>query len=66
MCITYSVLSYKLTISILTFSILILSGKAAFHANPGAERNFAESSSYILIHIFLKFSNTSAKNNVSL
>ena len=35
--------------------------KAACHANPGAERNFAGSSLYILIHIFLKFSNKSAK-----
>ena len=40
--------------------------KAACHAKPGAERNFAGLSSYILIHILLKFSNTSANNNVSL
>ena len=40
--------------------------KVACHANPGAERNFVEPSSYILIQIFLKFSNTPAKNNVSL
>ena len=40
--------------------------KAACHANPRAERNFAESSLCILIKIFLKFSNTSAKNSVLL
>ena len=39
---------------------------AAYHANPGAETNFAGSSSHILIHIFLKFSKTSANNNVLL
>ena len=39
---------------------------AAYHSDPGAERNFAGSSSYILIKIFLKFLNTSANNNVSL
>ena len=38
--------------------------KAACHANPRAERNFAKSSSYILKHIFLKFSNSSANSNV--
>ena len=37
--------------------------KAACHANPGAEKNSAGSSSYISRH---KFSNTSANNNVSL
>ena len=40
--------------------------KAVSHTNPGAKRNFARSSSYILRHIFLKLSNTSANNNVSL
>ena len=38
--------------------------KAVIRANPGAKRNFAGSSSYILIHIFLKFWNISAYNNV--
>ena len=38
----------------------------ACHSDPGAGRNFAGSSSYILIKIFLKFLNTSANNNVSL
>ena len=40
--------------------------KAACHANPGTEINFVWSSSCISRHIFLKFSKTSAKNNVSL
>ena len=40
--------------------------EAACHANPEAERNFAGSSSYIFVHIFLKFSNTSANNEVLL
>ena len=39
---------------------------AASHANPGAEKIFAGSSSYILIYIFLQFSNTSANNNISV
>ena len=37
--------------------------KAAFHTNPGAQINFAGLSLHKLIH-FLKFSNTSANNNV--
>ena len=37
----------------------------ACHANPGADKQWAGSSSYTLIHMFLKFSNTSASNNVS-
>ena len=40
--------------------------KAVCHANSGAVENGAGSSSYISKHIFLKFSNTSASNNVSL
>ena len=34
--------------------------------NQEAERNFAGSSLYISSHIFLKFSNTSANNNLLL
>ena len=37
--------------------------KAACHANPGDERNFAGLSSYISRHMFLKFSNASTNNN---
>ena len=33
--------------------------KQACHTNPGADRKWAGSSSYISIHLFLKFSNTS-------
>ena len=40
--------------------------KTTCHANPGSERNFEESSLYILTHIFLRFSNASANNNVLL
>ena len=41
--------------------------KAACHANPGTEKKkFTESNSYISIHKFRKFSNTSAKNNAAL
>ena len=36
------------------------------NANTGAEKDFAGLSSYISRHVFLKFSNTSAKKNVSL
>ena len=40
--------------------------KAAYHANLGAEINFSGSDSYILRHIFQKFSNTSANNNINI
>ena len=40
--------------------------EAVCHANCGAVRKQARSSSHILRHIFLKFSNTLANNNVSL
>ena len=39
--------------------------KAACHANPGAESTFTGSGSHIWRKIFLKFSKTSADNNVS-
>ena len=39
--------------------------KHACHANPGADRKCAGSNSYISMHVFLNFSNTSASNNVS-
>ena len=38
--------------------------KAACHANPGAERSFAGSSSYISRDLFLKFSNTSSNHSI--
>ena len=40
--------------------------KAAWHANPGAARNFAGSNLWIFINVFLKFSKTSAKSNTSV
>ena len=40
--------------------------KAACHANLGAERNIAGSNWWIFKQIFLKFSKTSAKSNVSI
>ena len=40
--------------------------KNACYANPGAGRKWARSSFYITIHLFPKFSNISASNNVSL
>ena len=46
------------------FALIIF--KAGCHVNPGAERYFAGSSSYIIRRIFLKISNTQANNNVSL
>ena len=40
--------------------------RAACHANPGTERNFARSSAYIFKHIFLRFSKTLVNNNILL
>ena len=40
--------------------------KQTCYANPGADKKWVESSSYISIHLFLKFPNISASNNVSL
>ena len=45
-----------------TFTLVFF--KAACHANPEAERNFAGSSFYTLMYIFRSFSNASADNNV--
>ena len=56
----------NISISVKRSNFTLVFFKAACHAKPGAEKNFAGLSSYILIHILLKFSNTSANNNVSL
>ena len=40
--------------------------KQACHAHPDADTKYTGSSSYLSRHIFLKFSNTYASNNVSL
>ena len=54
------------SISVKRSNFTLVLFKAAFHAKTGAVRKRAGSSSYILRHIFLKFSNTSASNNASL
>ena len=51
-------------ISIKRSNFTLAFSKAACHAYPGAERNFAGSNSYILSQTFLKFSNTQANNIV--
>ena len=56
----------NISISVKKSNFTLVFFKSACHANIGAERNFKGSSSYILIHIFLNFSNTSANNNVLL
>ena len=40
--------------------------KNTCYVKPGADKKLAGSSSCILMHLFLKFSNTSASNTVSL
>ena len=40
--------------------------KRACHANSGVDKKREGSSPYISMHLFRKFSNTSAKNNVSV
>ena len=40
--------------------------KQACHANPGADKKDTGSSSYLSLHLPLKFSKTSASNNLSL
>ena len=56
----------NISISVKRFNFTLAFLEAACHAYPKAGRNFAGSSSYISRHIFLKFSNTSANNKVSL
>ena len=46
-----------ISISVQRSNFILVFLKAAYHANPGAKRNFSGSSSHILRHIFLKFSN---------
>ena len=53
----------NISISVKRSNFTLVFFKAACHRNPGAERNFAVSSSYISILILLKFSNTSGNNN---
>ena len=49
--IPYSTIS-NISISVKRSNFTLVFFKAACRANPGAERNFAGSSSYILRHIF--------------
>ena len=55
-----------ISISVKRSNITLVFFKATCHANPRAERKFAGSSSHFLKHIFLKFSNTTANDNVFL
>ena len=73
LCIARHILPRVLFSAISNISILVNNSistslflKQGCHTNPGADKNWAGSSSYISIHFFLKFSNTSASNNVSL
>ena len=64
-----------ISISVKRSNFILPFSEAAYHANPGAEKKFAASSSHISQgphisnfthfqgHIFIKFSNTSANNN---
>ena len=65
MTILYFYHNLNISISLKRSNFTLVFFKAACHANPGAERSFAGSSSYISRHIFLKFSNASANNKVS-
>ena len=49
--------------SVNKFNSTLIFFKAAYQANPGAETNFAGSSSYISRHMLLKFAKTSVKSN---
>ena len=49
----------NILISVKRSNFTLVFFKTASHGHQGAERNFAESSLYILRHIFRKFSNTS-------
>ena len=56
----------NISVSVRRSNLTLVFFRAACHANPGAEKNFAGSGLHILRCIFLKFSNTSANKNVSL
>ena len=61
---TYSS-SYTLITDRYQLKVTLVFFKGACHANPEVEKKFSGSGSYILRYIFVKFSNTSANNNVS-
>ena len=53
------------SLSVINSNSILVFFKHAFHANPGALKKRAGSSSYLSMHLSLKFSNTSASNDVS-
>ena len=59
-----TVISISVSVNNSNFTLVFL--RQACNANLGADKKWAGSSLYILIHLSLKFSNTSASNNVSL
>ena len=56
----------NISISVKRSNFTFVNFKVAYHPNTGTERNFAGSRPCISRHIFRKFLNTSANNNVSL
>ena len=63
--IPYSTVS-NMSISVKRSNFTLVFFKAACHANPGAERNFAGSSSYISRHIYISKVLKLVANNVLL
>ena len=57
------IISLSLSVNNSNFTLVFL--KQACHANAGADKKCAGSSSYFSMHLFQKFSNTSASNVVS-
>ena len=55
----------SISISVNNSNFTFVFFKHACHANAGADKKWAGSSPYIPIHLFLKFSNTSANKNIS-
>ena len=53
-------------ISVIKSKFTLVFFKTACHANPGAEKNFQGSSSYISRHVFQKIPNVSDNNYVLL
>ena len=62
--IPFSIIS-SISISVHNSSFTFVFFKATWHANPGAYKNFAVSKWKTFKHIFLKFSKTSAKSNIT-
>ena len=69
-CMTYSPSNFLFSINNISVSVNNSNSTSAFlkyacHANPDADTKRAGSNSFISIHLFRIFSNTSAHNNVS-